>query len=133
MESGPGVLLARGGTDEPSDWAWIAAVLALYLLIGYALEYRSKKRRGAARPAKAAVEGLFSEREGFDPGQYFASRMVMLCGGLAAGLAGFLTRNASLAVQIPVVGVVAVLGIFAWAYFDHRTEPRREDGAPGDL
>ncbi|MFD3515724.1 hypothetical protein [Streptomyces sp. NPDC058657] len=121
--------LARGGTDDPSDWAWIAAIFVLYLLIGYGLEYRSKKRRGAARPAKAAAEGLFSEREGMDPGQHFVSRMVMLCGGLAAGLAGFLTRSAPTVVQFLTVGVVAVLGIFAWAYFDHRTEPRKDPGA----
>ncbi|MGW9453378.1 hypothetical protein [Streptomyces sp. NPDC055632] len=127
MNSGPEVPLARDGTDDPSDWAWITAIFALYLLIGYGLEYRSKKRRGAAHPAKAAARGLFSERDGIDPGQRFASRMVMLCGALATGLAGFFTRNAHTAVQLPVVGVVALLGIFAWAYFDHRTEPR--DGA----
>ncbi|MFD3869341.1 hypothetical protein [Streptomyces sp. NPDC058623] len=117
------VSLARG-SDDPSDWAWIAAFFALYLLIGYALEYRSKKRRGDARPARAAVNGLFSEREGVDPGQLLASRMVMLGGALAAGSAGFLTRDTHAAVQYPTVGVVALLGIFAWAYFDHRTEPR---------
>ncbi|MGV9279909.1 hypothetical protein [Streptomyces sp. NPDC003730] len=124
MNAGLEVSLARGGTDDPSDWAWGAAIFALYLLIGYGLEYRSKRRRGATRPAKAAAEGLFSERNGVDPGQRFASRMVMLCGALAAGLAGFLTQHAHPAVQIPAVGVVALLGIFAWAYFDHRSEPR---------
>ncbi|MET9451118.1 hypothetical protein [Streptomyces cinerochromogenes] len=127
MKSGLEVSLARGGTDDPSDWAWIAAIFALYLLFGYGLEYRSKKRRGIARPAKAAAKGLFSEREGIDPGQRFVSRMLMLCGALATGLAGYVTRNAPTAVQILTVGVVALLGIFAWAYFDHRTEPRRED------
>lgn len=128
MGSAQDVSLARAGTDDPSDWAWVGAAVALHLLMGYGLEYRSNKRRGVARPARAALRGLFSEREGIDPGQRFASRMVMLCGGLAAGLAGFLTRNAPMAVQVPTVGVVALLGIFAWAYFDHRTEPRSEPG-----
>ncbi|MFG2622508.1 hypothetical protein ACGFXC_33320 [Streptomyces sp. NPDC048507] len=123
MNSELKVSLARG-SDDPSGWVLVAVVFALYLLIGYGLEYRSKKRRGAARPAKAAVDGLFSEREGTDPGQRFTSRMVMLAGALAAGLAGFLTRNTPAAVQYPVMGVVALIGIFAWAYFDHRTEPR---------
>ncbi|MGW0917122.1 hypothetical protein ACWD1Z_36285 [Streptomyces sp. NPDC002784] len=129
MSLGLKTSLARGGTDDPSDWAWIAAILAVYLLIGYGLEYRSKKRRGAARPAKAAAEGLFSEREGIDPGQYFLSRMVMLGGGLAVGLAGLLTRNTPTVVQYLTMGTVALLGIFAWACFDHRTEPRNETGA----
>ncbi|MFD6418397.1 hypothetical protein [Streptomyces sp. NPDC060194] len=120
--------LARGSTDDPADWAVIGAILALYLLMGFGLEYRSKKRKGAARPAKDAVDGLFSEREGFDPGQYFAGRMVMLAGAFATGLATLLTRSAPAAVQIPVVGAVALLAVFAWAYFDHRTEPRGDDG-----
>lgn len=123
------VSLARGGTSDPSDWAWIAAVFALYLLIGYGLEYRSKRRRGAARPAKAAAQGLFSEREEIDPGQRFTSRMVMLCGALATGLCAFFTQNAPTVVQYLIVGTVALLGIFAWAYFDHRTEPRDDTGA----
>ncbi|MFI2644415.1 hypothetical protein [Streptomyces sp. NPDC018610] len=127
MNSGLEDSLARGGTDHPSDWAWIAAIFALYLLIGYGLEYRSKKRRGAARPAKAAANGLFSERTGVDPGQRLASRMLMLCGALATGLAGFFTRNVPTAVQFATVGVVALLGIFVWAYFDYRTEPRGGD------
>ncbi|MFG2616989.1 hypothetical protein ACGFXC_05145 [Streptomyces sp. NPDC048507] len=118
MNSGLKVSLARG-PDDPSDWALIAVAFALYLLIGYGLEYRSKKRRGAARTAKAAVDGLFSEREGIDPGQRFASRMVMLVGALAPGLAGFLTRNTHPVVQYPVMGFVALVGIFAWANFDH--------------
>ncbi|MFJ6697123.1 hypothetical protein ACIQM4_13785 [Streptomyces sp. NPDC091272] len=121
------LLLARGGdSDDASDWAWIAGVLVLYLAIGYALEYRAKRRKGAARPARAAMEGLFSEREGRDPGQYFLSRMVMLGGALVTGLTAFLTQGAPTPVQVLSVGAVAVLGIFAWAYFDHRTEPREE-------
>ncbi|MFI1004119.1 hypothetical protein ACIP10_33035 [Streptomyces galbus] len=116
--------LAYGHRDDPSDWAWIAAIFVLYLLIGYALEYRSKKRRGIARPAKAAARGLFSERRSNAPLQHFTSRMVMLCGALVTGFAGYFTRNAPVAVQFPTVGVVALLCIFAWAYFDYRTEPR---------
>ncbi|MGW7224853.1 hypothetical protein [Streptomyces cyaneofuscatus] len=50
--------------------------------------------------------------------------MVMMFGALAAGLAGFLTRGAPTGVHYAVMGGVALLGIFAWAYFDHRTEPR---------
>ncbi|MFD8465413.1 hypothetical protein ACFV10_09895 [Streptomyces cyaneofuscatus] len=126
MSSGPEVLAWRG-SDDPSDWVTVAVVIVLYLLIGYGLEYRSKKRRGAERPAKAAAEGLFSERQGgmvAAPEQHFASRMVMMFGGLAAGLAGFLTRGAPAGVHYAVMGGVALLGIFAWAYFDHRTEPR---------
>ncbi|MGV9456739.1 hypothetical protein [Streptomyces sp. NPDC003635] len=129
MSPGLKVSLARGGTSDPSDWAWIAAVFALYLLIGYGLEYRSKRRKGAARPAKAAAQGLFSEREEVKPGQQFASRMVMLCGALVTGLAGFFTRNTPTLVQYLTVGTVALLGIFAWAYFDHRTEPRDDSGS----
>ncbi|MFD4025854.1 hypothetical protein ACFWRV_20475 [Streptomyces sp. NPDC058576] len=113
-------------TDEPSNWVGGAVIFALYLLIGYGLEYRSKRRRGAARPAKAAAEGLFSERQGLaaDPAQHVVSRVVMLGGALAAGLAGFLTRNAPTAVNYLTMGAVALLGILAWAYFDHRTQPR---------
>ncbi|MEU6125885.1 hypothetical protein [Streptomyces sp. NPDC047123] len=110
--------------DEPSDWALLVGVLVLYLAIGFGLEYRAKRRAGATRPAKAATRGLFSERDGLDPKQHFASRMVMLAGGLATGGAGFLTRDAPTVVQVMVMGVVAVVAIFAWAYFDHRTEPR---------
>ncbi|MFF0738822.1 hypothetical protein ACFYVL_00305 [Streptomyces sp. NPDC004111] len=127
MDLGLEVALARGDADDPSDWAWVAAILVLYLLIGYALEYRSKRRKGVRSPAKGAVQGLFSERQGIDPGQRFVSRMVMLGGALAAGLTAFLTRNAPSGLQWTAVGVVALLGIFAWAYFDHRTEPREED------
>ncbi|MET9090700.1 hypothetical protein ABZX72_01260 [Streptomyces cyaneofuscatus] len=126
MSSNPEVLAWRG-SDDPSDWAGVAVIMVLYLLIGYGLEYRAKKRRGAERPAKAAAEGLFSERQGgmvAAPEQHFASRMVMMFGALAAGLAGFLTRGAPTGVHYAVMGGVALLGIFAWAYFDHRTEPR---------
>lgn len=128
MSSGLEVSAWRG-SDDPAHWAGVAVVMVLYLLIGYGLEYRSKKRRGAERPAKAAAEGLFSERQGgmmAAPEQHFASRMVMLVGGLAAGVAGFLTRGAPTAVHWLAMGGVAVLGIFAWAYFDHRTEPRTD-------
>lgn len=126
MSSGLEVSAWRG-SDDPSDWAGAAVVMVLYLLIGYGLEYRSKKRRGAERPVKAAAEGLFSERQGnmmTAPDQYFASRMVMLVGALAAGVTGFLTRGAPAGVHYAAMGGVALLGIFAWAYFDHRTEPR---------
>ncbi|GAA2332065.1 hypothetical protein OKJ48_11770 [Streptomyces kunmingensis] len=118
---------ARGeGLDEPSDWALFVGIFALYLAIGFGLEYRAKRRRGAAQPARAAARGLFAERNGIAPKQHFASRMVMLVGALAAGATAYVTRGAPTAVQIVTVGVVAVLGIFAWAYFDHRTEPRDE-------
>lgn len=63
MSSGLEVSAWRG-SDDPAHWAGVAVVMMLYLLIGYGLEYRSKKRRGAERPAKAAAEGLFSERQG---------------------------------------------------------------------
>ncbi|MER7577973.1 hypothetical protein [Streptomyces sp. NPDC126514] len=127
MESGLQVALARGATRDPSDWAWIAAIFALYLLIGYGLEYRSRSSRGAACPAKAA--GLFSEREGIDPCQRFVSRMTMLCGGLATGLACPFTRNTPTMVQYLTVSTVALLGIFTRAYYDHRTEPRGDPWA----
>ncbi|MFJ9635343.1 hypothetical protein [Streptomyces sp. NPDC101178] len=125
MSSGLEVSAWRG-SDDPSDWAGAAVILALYLLIGYGLEYHSKKRRGAARPARAAAEGLFSEREGMAaaPEQHFASRMVMMVGALAAGGAGFLTRDAATAVHYAAMGGVALLAIFACAYFDYRTQPR---------
>ncbi|WP_338703298.1 hypothetical protein V2W30_38810 [Streptomyces sp. Q6] len=120
-------VLARGSSlDGPGDWALFIGIFAVYLAIGYALEYRSKRRRGARRPTKAAVEGLFTERSGADPLQRFSSRMVMLVGALAAGGAGYATRSAPMAVQIVSVGAVALAGIFAWAYFDHRTESRDE-------
>ncbi|NEB81891.1 hypothetical protein G3I40_42765 [Streptomyces sp. SID14478] len=119
-------VMARGdGLDSPAEWAGFVGILVLYLVIGYGLELRSKRRRGARQPAKAAAKGLFVER-GNDPGQSLASRMIMLAGGLAAGITGFLTRGAPTAVQVVAVGVVAVVGIFVWAYFDHRTEPREE-------
>ncbi|MFI7234520.1 hypothetical protein [Streptomyces cyaneofuscatus] len=125
MSSGLEFSVPRG-SDEPEDWAGVAVIFALYLLIGYGLEYRSKRRRGASRPAKAAAQGLFSEREGMAaaPEQHFASRMVMLFGALVTGCVGFLTRNAPTGVHYAAMGGVALLGIFAWAYFDHRTQPR---------
>jgi hypothetical protein len=126
MSSQLEVFLARGDTDDPSDWAWVAGAFELYLLIGYGLEYRAKKRRGVERPVKAAARGLFHKRDGNDPWQHFASRMVMLCGALAVGLAGYFTRHAPAAVQFLVGRTAALLGIFAWAYFDHRSEPRSE-------
>ncbi|MFJ9036903.1 hypothetical protein ACIRF8_09995 [Streptomyces sp. NPDC102406] len=52
--------------------------------------------------------------------------MVMLVGAVAAGGAGHLTRSTPTAVQATAVGLVAVVGIFAWACLDHRTEPRDE-------
>ncbi|MFI7320396.1 hypothetical protein [Streptomyces venezuelae] len=123
-------VLARGSsTDEPGEWAMVAGILVLYIAIGFGLEYRSKRRRGADQPAKAAARGLFAERDGSagtDPQQYLASRMVMLVGALATGGAGFLTRGAPTAVQALVMGAVAVVAIFAWAYFDYRTESRDE-------
>ncbi|MEU5181751.1 hypothetical protein AB0G49_17010 [Streptomyces longwoodensis] len=121
--------LAYGGAHEPSDWAGIAAILVLYLLFGYALEYRSKKSKGVARPAKAAVKGLFSERDGIDPGQRFASRMLMLGGAGVTGLTRYFTRTAPTAVQFLAMGVVGLLCIFGWAYYDYRTEPRDESSA----
>ncbi|MEU3551480.1 hypothetical protein [Streptomyces longwoodensis] len=121
--------LAYGGTHDPSDWAAVAAILVLYLVFGYGLEYRSKKRKGVARPAKAAVKGLFSERQGVDPGQRFASRMLMLGGALLTGATGYFTRTAPPAVQFLAMGVVGLLCIFGLAYFDHRTEPRDETGS----
>lgn len=124
------MVLARGsGMDSPGDWALVIGILALYLAIGFGLEYRAKRRRGADQPAKAAARDLFAERDVHAPGapqQYFASRMVMLVGGLATGGAGYLTRGAPTAVQVVVMGGVAVAAIFAWAYYDHRTEPREE-------
>lgn len=130
MSSGLEVLAWRS-SDDPSSWAGAAVIMVLYLLIGYGLEYRAKKRRGAERPVKAAAEGLFSERQGglaAAPEQHFASRMVMMVGALAAGVAGFLTRGAPAGVHYAAMGGVALLGIFAWAYFDHRTEPRTNPG-----
>ncbi|MEU7647231.1 hypothetical protein [Streptomyces huasconensis] len=119
---------ARGNSiDGPADWALVIGILVLYLAVGLVLEYRTKRRRGADKPVKAAARGLFAERQGgvgAAPGRYFVSRMVMLVGGLATGLAGYLTRSAPTAVQALVVGAVAAVGIFAWAYFDFRTEPR---------
>ncbi|MBM7173160.1 hypothetical protein JQK87_33190 [Streptomyces sp. G44] len=121
---------ARGSSmDGPADWALLTGVLVLYLAVGFGLEYRAKRRRGADQPVKAAARGLFAERQGgvgAAPGQYLASRMVMLVGGLATGLAGYLTRGAPTAVQVLVMGAVAAAGILAWAYFDFRTEPREE-------
>ncbi|MEU5902428.1 MULTISPECIES: hypothetical protein [unclassified Streptomyces] len=123
-------VLARGSSvDGPGDWALLIGIIVLYLAIGFGLEYRAKRRRSADQPAKAAARGLFAERDGSagaDPQQYFASRMVMLVGALATGGAGFLTRGAPTAVQALVMGAVAVVAIFAWAYFDYRTESRDE-------
>ncbi|MEW2390116.1 hypothetical protein AB0933_17375 [Streptomyces venezuelae] len=123
-------VLARGSSlDSPGDWAMVIGILALYLAVGFGLEYRAKRRRGARRPVKAAAKGLFAERDGSagaDPQQYLASRMVMLVGALATGGAGFLTRGAPTAVQALVMVAVAVVAISAWAYFDYRTEPREE-------
>ncbi|MFD4628450.1 hypothetical protein ACFVYR_00900 [Streptomyces sp. NPDC058284] len=123
-------VMARGNSmDGPTDWALLVGVLVLYLAIGFGLEYRAKRRRGADEPVKAAAKGLFAERDGSagaDPQQYFASRMVMLVGALATGLAGYFTHSAPTAVQALVMSAVAVVAISAWAYFDYRTEPREE-------
>ncbi|MEV1049078.1 hypothetical protein [Streptomyces sp. NPDC049916] len=127
MNAGQDISLWRDN-DDPSSWGWAALIFALYLLVGYGLEYRSKKRRGAARPARAAVDGLFSEREGLSgaPEHHFVSRMVMMGGALVVGCVGFLTRDLHTVVHVVAMGVAGLLGIFACAYFDHRNEPRRE-------
>ncbi|MFJ4716246.1 hypothetical protein [Streptomyces sp. NPDC088785] len=119
-------VMARGNSlDGPADWAVLAGVIVLYMAIGYGLELRAKRRRGARRPAKAAARGLFLER-GSSPGQNFASRMIMMAGAVAAGATGYFTRGAPIGLRCAAVGLVAVVGIFVWAYFDHRTEPREE-------
>ena len=47
--------------------------------------------------------------------------MIMLCGGAATGLVGYATAGV---VRVVAVGLTAVVGVAAWAYYDHRTETR---------
>ncbi|MBM7170136.1 hypothetical protein JQK87_17335 [Streptomyces sp. G44] len=110
---------ARGNSvDGPADWALFTGILVLYLAVGFGLEFRAKRRGGAHQPVKAAARGLCAERQGgagAAPGQYLASRMVMLAGGLATGLAGYLSRSASTAVQMLVMGAMAACGV-VWCH-----------------
>lgn len=92
--------------------------LALYVVFGYGLRYRARVRRGSGRPAREALRDL---GEGEEPRQRFASRMIMLCGGAATGLVGYATAGV---VRVVAVGLTAVVGVAAWAYYDHRTETR---------
>ncbi|WP_326782351.1 hypothetical protein OG481_30420 [Streptomyces longwoodensis] len=55
--------------------------------------------------------------------------MLMLGGALLTGATGYFTRTGPTAVQFLAMGVVGLLCIFGLAYFDHRTEPRDENGS----
>ncbi|MFI5806500.1 hypothetical protein [Streptomyces sp. NPDC051561] len=116
--------LARGGTDSPGEWGLVLGVMALYLAIGYALEYRAKKRQGADRPAKAAAKALDGSPGPDEPGRYLSSRLTMIIGAGATGLTAFLAESAPTVVRVLVVGAVLLASVFAWAYFDHRTRDR---------
>ena len=112
--------LARGGSADGTGLLWAMGALALYVVIGYGLRYRARVRRGSGRPAREALRDL-GEGEEPQPRQRFASRMIMLCGGAATGLVGYATAGV---VRVVAVGLTAVVGVAAWAYYDHRTETR---------
>ncbi|MFF9038330.1 hypothetical protein ACF090_23015 [Streptomyces sp. NPDC014892] len=112
--------LARGGSADGTGLLWAMGALALYLLISYGLHYRARARRGSGRAAREALHDL-KDREDPQPQQRFVSRMIMLCGGAATGLAAFATSGV---VRVVAVGLTAVVGVAVWAYYDHRVETR---------
>ncbi|MDX3643004.1 hypothetical protein [Streptomyces sp. MB09-02B] len=112
--------LARGGSGDDAGWLWALGALALYVLISYGLRYRARVRRGSVRPAREALHDL-EDREDPPPRQRFVSRVIMLCGGAATGLAAFATSGA---VRVVAVGLTLVVGVAVWAYHDHRAEAR---------
>lgn len=120
------MVVARGLPEGPTEWAWLAGIMGAYLAISYLLAYRARRRRGASGAARDALHDLGDRRPVQPPGQYLASRMIMLGGALVTGVAGFLTSGA---VRVAVVVVVGLLAIALWAYFDHRTGVRSSQRA----
>ncbi|MFD7714034.1 hypothetical protein [Streptomyces sp. NPDC059786] len=111
--------LARGLSDDPGGWWWALGALALYAVISFGLQYRTRARRGARHPARAAAHDLKDREEPQSGRQRFTSRLIMAGGAAAVVLAAAFTTGA---VRVVTVGIVAVLGVTAWAYYDHRAE-----------
>ncbi|MFE2827625.1 hypothetical protein [Streptomyces sp. NPDC059271] len=110
-----------GGAPDGQAWLWALGALALYCLISYGLQYRTRARRGSSRPARDALHDLKDREEPQSPGQHFASRMIMLGGGALVGLVAFLTSGG---LRVAAVAVTAVVAVTAWAFYDHRAESR---------
>lgn len=112
--------LSRAASGDGVGVLWALGALALYLLISYGLQYRARARRGSGRPAREALRDL-KDREDPQPQQRFVSHMIILCGAAAAGLAAFATSGI---VRVVAVGLILVVGVAVWAYYDHRVETR---------
>ncbi|MFV0129217.1 hypothetical protein ACLGI4_16165 [Streptomyces sp. HMX112] len=110
-----------GLPDTATEWGWMLGALALYVVVGFALEYRARRRRGSARPAKEALRDLDDREWPQSPEQYLTSRMVLLGGMLAMVPVALVTSGTVRQVALVVVGAAAVA---VWAYYDHRTEKR---------
>ncbi|GLJ92139.1 hypothetical protein [Streptomyces poonensis] len=115
------MVLARGVSDDPEAWLWALGAIALYALISFGLEYRSRRRRGAHDPAREALHELKDREDPQSPGQYFVSRMIMLGGAAATGLVAW---AASGVVRPVAVAFTALVAVVAWAYYDHRAQGR---------
>lgn len=117
------MFLARGSSDDPEGWLWTLAAVALYAVISYGLEYRTRARRGSRHPARDALRDLKDREDPQTPRHRFVSRVIMLCGAAATGLVAFATATTG-AARIPAVALTAVVAVSVWAYYDHRTEMR---------
>lgn len=113
--------LARGASDDPYVLFWVLGAIGLYALISYGLTCRTRARRGSAHPARDALHDLKDREDPQPPGYRFVSRMIMFCGAGLTGLVAFLTSGAA---RVLAVGLVAVVAVTLWAYYDHRTRRR---------
>lgn len=117
--------LARGSVGDPGDWLWALAALALYALISYGLDYRTRVRRGSRHPGRDALRDLKDREEPQRPRHRVVSRLIMLGGGVLTGLVAYLTSGG---VRVAAVTLTAAVAVALWAYYDHRTETASAGG-----
>jgi hypothetical protein len=123
----PGVReLAHGRTPtSPSEWLWIAAILAYYLLVRFLLAYAANRRAGADRPARKIWEDM-RNRPAHEPRTRSVPRYLMGRAVLVAGMALFLPVALIPAkwIRVTILAVAAPLVVAAVACTDHRTRHR---------